>query len=634
MAQEITDLRQIRIEKLKRLQEKGQNPYRIEKFERTHEALQVIETFEELEGKSVSVAGRVMSKRMMGKASFIHLQDMSGRIQVYVRQDAIGDEAFEDFKTIDIGDILGVTGEAFLTKTGERSVKADHVTLLTKSLFTLPEKFHGLTDPELRYRQRYVDLIMNPQVKETFIKRNQIIRGIRRYLDELGYLEVETPILQTVAGGAAARPFLTHHNTLDLDMQLRIANELFLKRLIIGGFDKVYEMGKMFRNEGISLKHNPEYTAIELYAAYQDYNDMIDTLEGVVESLCLELYGTTTLNYQGKVIDFKKPWRRASMNDLVVEKTGVNFFEMELEEAITVAKQKLHLQVDPYMTHGHLVNLAFEEYCESDLVQPTIVLHHPVEISPLAKRNPDDPRITNRFEAFVNTWEIANAFSELNDPIDQRLRFEEQVQAKEGGDEESHPMDEDFLLAIEVGLPPTGGMGIGVDRLIMLLTDSTSIRDIIFFPTMKPVGGDKVVTTAPTVPAENVILDEPIDFSNVKVEPLFEDYLDFETFAKADYRAVKVLRCEEVPKSKKILKFVLDDGSGKERTILSGIKEYYQAEELVGKTLLAICNLPPRTMMGIDSEGMIISAIHEENGEERLNLLMLNPRIPAGAKMY
>lgn len=487
MSQEITDLRQIRIEKLNRLQEKGKNPYKIEKFDRTHQAQEIIDKFEEVEGQTVAIAGRVMSKRMMGKASFIHLQDMTGRIQVYVRQDAIGEEDFEDFKTIDIGDILGVVGEAFLTNTGERSVKATKVTLLTKSLFTLPEKFHGLTDPELRYRQRYVDMIMNPQVRETFLKRNQIIRGIRRYLDGLGYLEVETPILQTVAGGAAARPFLTHHNTLDLDMQLRIANELFLKRLIVGGFDKVYEMGKMFRNEGISLKHNPEYTAIELYAAYQDYNDMVETLEGVVEYLCLELYGTTTLNYQGKEIDFKKPWRRVSMNDMVIEKTGVNLFDMELDEAIETAKKKLHLDVEPFMTHGHLVNLAFEEYCEEDLVQPTIVLHHPVEISPLAKRNPDDPRITNRFEAFVNTWEIANAFSELNDPIDQRLRFEEQVKAGEGGDEESHPMDEDFLQAIEVGLPPTGGMGIGVDRLIMLLTDSTSIRDIIFFPTMKPI---------------------------------------------------------------------------------------------------------------------------------------------------
>ena len=487
MSQEITDLRQIRIEKLRRLQEKGKDPFLIEKFDRTHHSQEIIDQFDELNGQTVSIAGRVMTKRMMGKASFIHLQDMLGRIQVYVRQDMIGPEEFEDFKTIDIGDILGVTGEVFLTNTGERSVKAEQVTLLTKSLFTLPEKYHGLTDPELRYRQRYVDLIMNPEVRETFIKRNRIIKGIRRYLDDLGYLEVETPILQTVAGGAAARPFLTHHNTLDLDMQLRIANELFLKRLTVGGFDKVYEMGKMFRNEGISMRHNPEFTSIELYAAYQDYEDMMDTLEGLVEYLCLELYGTTVVTYQDREIDFKRPWRRVSMNDLVVEKTGVNFFDMSLEDGIKVAKQKLNLEVEPYMTEGHLVNLAFEEFCEKDLVQPTFVLHHPVEISPLAKRNPDDPRITNRFETFVNTWEIANAFSELNDPIDQRGRFEDQVKAGESGDEESHPMDEDFLQAIEVGLPPTGGMGIGVDRLIMILTGAASIRDIIFFPTMRPL---------------------------------------------------------------------------------------------------------------------------------------------------
>lgn len=487
MSQEITDLRQIRIEKLRRLQEKGKDPFRIEKFKRTHQSQQIIEQYDELEGQTVSIAGRVMTKRMMGKASFIHIQDMLGRIQVYVRQDVIGEEDFEDFKTIDIGDILGITGEVFLTRTGEKSVKAEQVTLLTKSLFTLPEKFHGLTDPELRYRQRYVDLIMNPEVRDTFLKRTRIIKGIRRYLDDLGYLEVETPILQTVAGGAAARPFLTHHNTLDLDMQLRIANELFLKRLTVGGFDKVYEMGKMFRNEGISMRHNPEFTNIELYAAYQDYEDMMDTLEGLVEYLCLDLYGQTTITYQDREIDFKRPWRRVSMNDLVVEKTGINFFDMPLEEGIAVAKKELALDVEPYMTEGHLVNLAFEEYCEKDLVQPTFVLHHPVEISPLAKRNPEDPRITNRFETFVNTWEIANAFSELNDPIDQRGRFEDQVKAGEGGDEESHPMDEDFLQAIEVGLPPTGGMGIGVDRLIMILTGASSIRDILFFPTMRPI---------------------------------------------------------------------------------------------------------------------------------------------------
>lgn len=488
MAQEITDLREIRIDKLNKLVEKGKNPFLIERFDRTHNSKEVNEKFEELEGQQVKVAGRVMSKRFMGKAAFIHLQDMQGRVQVYVRKDAIGEEEYEDFKTIDIGDIMGIEGEVFRTNTGEVSIKATAVTLLTKSLFTLPEKFHGLTDPELRYRQRYVDLIMNPEVRETFLKRNQIIRGIRRFLDDKGYLEVETPILQTVAGGAAARPFLTKHNALGLDMQLRIANELFLKRLIVGGFDKVYEMGKMFRNEGISIKHNPEYTAIELYAAYEDNEDVMNITEGLVEYLCLELYGTTKLNYQGTELDFKRPWKRISMHEAVKEKTGVDFYSMSLEEGKKVAKEKLHLDVQPFMTEGHLVNVAFEEYCEEDLIQPCFVMHHPVEISPLSKRNPDNPRITNRFEAFVNTWEIANGFSELNDPIDQRLRFEEQLKAKEGGDEESHPMDEDFLQAIEVGLPPTGGLGIGVDRVIMILTNSASIRDIIFFPTMKPLG--------------------------------------------------------------------------------------------------------------------------------------------------
>lgn len=487
MAQEVSDLRQIRIDKLNDLIAQGKNPYKIEKYDRDSFAKDIIENFEEFEGKQVAIAGRLMLKRNMGKASFINVMDSTGDIQIYVRKDVVGEEAFTDFLTFDRGDIVGLKGEVFLTHKGEKSIKATEIVLLAKCLQTLPEKYHGLKDPDLRYRQRYIDLIVNSEIKDVFIKRNRILRGIRSFLDDQGFLEVETPILQTVAGGAAARPFLTHHNTLDLDMQLRIANELFLKRLIVGGFDKVYEMGKMFRNEGISIKHNPEYTMIELYAAHNNYDDMMYILETLVESLALELYGTTKITYQGKEFDVKVPWKRISMNDMVIEKTGVNFFDFpSLEEAIKVAKS-LDLEVEPFMSEGHLVNLAFEEFCEYDLEQPTFVLHHPVEISPLAKKNPDDGRITNRFEAFMNGWEIANAFSELNDPIDQRERFMAQVEMKEKGDEESHPFDEDFLTAIEVGLPPTGGMGIGVDRLVMLLTDSASIRDVIFFPTMKPI---------------------------------------------------------------------------------------------------------------------------------------------------
>ncbi len=487
MTQEVTDLRQIRIDKLNELMAAGKNPYVIDKYPRDSFAKDIVEKFEEFEGKQVAIAGRLMLKRNMGKTSFINVMDSTGDIQVYVRKDQIGEEPFADFLTFDRGDIIGVTGTVFLTQKGERSIKASEVVLLAKCLQTLPEKYHGLKDTDLRYRQRYVDLIVNSEIKEVFFKRNVILRGIRRFMDDLGYLEVETPILQTVAGGAAARPFLTHHNTLDLDMQLRIANELFLKRLIVGGFDKVYEMGKMFRNEGISIKHNPEYTMIELYAAHNNYEDMMELLETLVESLALELYGTTKVTYRDQAIDVKVPWRRISMNDLVIEKTGVDFFGFEsLDEARAMAKS-LDLAVEPFMTEGHLVNLAFEEFCEEDLIQPTFVLYHPVEISPLAKKNPDDPRITNRFEAFINGWEIANAFSELNDPIDQRERFQAQVEMKEQGDEETHPMDEDFLTAIEVGMPPTGGMGIGVDRLVMLLTDSPSIRDVIFFPTMKPL---------------------------------------------------------------------------------------------------------------------------------------------------
>ncbi len=487
MTQEVTDLRQIRIDKLNELMAAGKNPYVIDKYPRDSFAKDILENFEEYEGKQVAIAGRLMLKRNMGKTSFINVMDSTGDIQVYVRQDQVGEEPFADFLTFDRGDIIGVTGDVFRTKKGERSIKAREVVLLAKCLQTLPEKYHGLKDTDLRYRQRYVDLIINSEIKDVFFKRNVILRGIRRFMDDLGYLEVETPILQTVAGGAAARPFLTYHNALNLDMQLRIANELFLKRLIVGGFDKVYEMGKMFRNEGISIRHNPEYTMIELYAAHHNYEDMMELLETLVETLALELYGTTVVTYQDREIDVKVPWKRISMNDLVIEKTGVDFFSYDsLEEAKKVAKS-LELDVEDFMTEGHLVNLAFEEFCEEDLIQPTFVLHHPVEISPLAKRNPVDERITNRFEAFINGWEIANAFSELNDPIDQRERFIAQVEMKEMGDSETHPMDEDFLTAIEVGMPPTGGMGIGVDRLVMLLTNMPSIRDVIFFPTMKPI---------------------------------------------------------------------------------------------------------------------------------------------------
>lgn len=637
MEQETLDLRGIRLEKLRKLQEQGKNPYVHEKYERSHKATEILEKYDDLEGKVVSIAGRLMSKRKMGKASFINLLDSTGNIQAYVRQDRIGDESFEDFSTFDIGDIIGVKGEVFKTKTGEISVKADEVVLLTKTLQTLPEKHHGLKDKELRYRQRYVDLIVNPEVKDVFFKRNQIIRGIRSYLDGHGYLEVETPILTTVAGGANARPFLTHHNTLGIDMQLRIANELFLKRLIVGGIDRVYEMGKMFRNEGIDYNHNPEFTSIELYAAYEDYEYMMHLTEDLIEKLCLELHGTTEIMYKENLINFKTPWARVSMHESVEKKTGVNFYAIDdLEEAKRIAKEDLQLEVEPFMNFGHLVELAFEEFCEEDLVQPTFVMHHPVEISPLAKKSSVNPRVTNRFEAFVNCFEIANGFSELNDPVDQRERFEDQVRMKEEGDDESHPMDEDFLNAIEVGLPPTGGLGIGVDRIIMLLTQQTSIRDIIFFPTMKPEVKLDAQAPKKEEKVEEVIapVQAPLDLSNVKVEPLFEEMVDFETFSKSDFRAVKVKDCVAVPKSKKLLQFTLDDGSGSDRTILSGIHEFYEPEELIGKTLVAITNLPPRAMMGVDSCGMLLSAIHEVEGEERLNLLMIDDKIPAGAKLY
>ena len=628
---DLNEMLQIRRQKLKELQDQGKNPFLIEKFNPDHHTTDITDNFEEFEGKEVTVAGRVMSKRGHGKISFMDIQDMKGRIQILSKIDELGEEAYKIISYLDMGDIIGVEGEVFKTQSGEISVKAKKLTLLSKSLQILPEKWHGLKDPDLRYRQRYVDLIVNPEVKETFLLRNKIIRKIREYLDNLGYLEVETPILGNIAGGANARPFLTHHNALNIDMSLRIANELYLKRLIVGGFDKVYEMGKMFRNEGMDTRHNPEFTNIELYEAYADYNDMMKITENLVAYVAKEVLGTTKVEYQGKTIDFTPPWKRIKMQDAVKEHTGVDFDKISTdEEALEVAKEH-KLEIKPGMTRGHVISEMFEEFCEQYMDQPKFVIGHPVEITPLAKRNPDDPRITNRFEAFANCWEIANAFSELNDPIDQRERFEEQLRQKEYGDDEAHPMDEDFLNAIEVGLPPTGGLGIGVDRLIILLTNQASIRDVIFFPTMKPIGADP---NAEAAPKASIKADEKIDFSKVKVEPLFEDMVDFDTFSKSDFRVVKVKDCVAVPKSKKLLQFTLDDGTGEDRTILSGIHAYYEPEELIGKTLIAIVNLPPRAMMGIDSCGMLLSAVHEEEGEEKLHLLMVDDHIPAGAKLY
>lgn len=636
---DLNEMLQIRRQKLKELQDQGKNPFKIEKFDPDHHTTDITDNYDEFEGKEVTVAGRIMSKRGHGKISFMDIQDMKGRIQILSKIDELGEEAYKIISYLDMGDIIGVEGEVFKTQSGEISIKAKKLTLLSKSLQILPEKWHGLKDPDLRYRQRYVDLIVNPEVKETFLLRNKIIRKIREYLDNLGYLEVETPILGNIAGGANARPFLTHHNALNIDMSLRIANELYLKRLIVGGFDKVYEMGKMFRNEGMDTRHNPEFTNIELYEAYADYNDMMEITENLVAYVAKEVLGTTKVEYQGKTIDFTPPWRRIKMQDAVKEHTGVDFDKINTdEEALEVAKEH-KLEIKPGMTRGHVISEMFEEFCEQYMDQPTFIIGHPVEISPLAKRNPDDPRITNRFEAFANCWEIANAFSELNDPIDQRERFEEQLRQKEYGDDEAHPMDEDFLNAIEVGLPPTGGLGIGVDRLIILLTNQASIRDVIFFPTMKPIGKE-IAENSDSGSNSDKTYDQvttdlkKLDFSKIKVEPLFEDEVDFETFSKSDFRVVKVKNCEEVPKSKKLLKFTLDDGTGKDRIILSGIKNNYNADELIGKTLLAIVNLPPREMMGELSQGMLLSAICEYDGEELLNLIMLDPSIPAGAKLY
>lgn len=625
----LSEVLQVRRDKLSELQKMGRDPFKISKYDVTHHSNEVIDQYDSLEGQRVSLAGRIMSKRIMGKASFMHLQDQNGRIQAYVKRDDIGLDEYKLFKTYDIGDIVGIEGFVFKTKTEEVSVHVEKLVLLSKSLQVLPEKYHGLKDVDLRYRQRYVDLIVNPEVKDAFLTRTKALKALRSYLDERGFLEVETPILNTIAGGANARPFITHHNTLDIPMYLRIANELYLKRLIVGGFDKVYEMGRMFRNEGMDMKHNPEYTAIELYQAYADYKDMMDITENVISHMAEVATGSMKINYQGTEIDFTPPWKRMTMEECVKEYAGVDFSEINTdEEALAIAREK-GIEITPGMRRGEVINAFFEEFGEDKLIQPTFITHHPVEVSPLAKRNVEDPRRTDRFEAFANRWELANAFSELNDPIDQRGRFEDQVRKRELGDDEACEMDEDFINALEVGLPPTGGLGIGIDRVIMLLTNSTTIRDVLLFPTMKPLKDG-----SSEADEEAKKKEVKIDLSKVKVEPLFEEDIDFETFSKSDFRVVKVLKCEEVPKSNKLLKFTLNDGSGQERVILSGIKMHYSAEELVGKTLVAITNLPPRKMMGVESCGMLISAVCDYDGEELLNLLMVDDKIPAGAKLY
>ena len=624
-------MRLMRRQKLQELQDAGKNPFVHEKYDVKEYSTDIKDHYSDYEGKEVSVAGRIMSKRGHGKIMFLDLQDMKGRIQLFARKDVL-EEGYADVKAWDIGDIVGIKGEVFTTQAGEVSIRVTQAVLLSKSLQILPEKFHGLKDTDLRYRQRYVDLIVNPENKEIFIKRSKIIKAIRRFLDDLGYLEVDTPILGTVAGGANARPFLTHHNALDIDMQMRIANELFLKRLIVGGFDKVYEMGKMFRNEGIDTRHNPEFTNIELYQAYTDYEEMMRITENMFAYVAQEVLGTAKINYQGVDIDLTPPWRRITMHDAVKEYAGIDFDQVKTDqEALDLAK-KHGLKPEAFWTKGHVLSELFEEYCEEKLVQPTFVIGHPVEISPLSKRNPDHPEITQRFEAFINTWEFANAFSELNDPIDQKGRFEKQLEDKKEGDDEAHPMDYDFINALEVGLPPTGGLGIGVDRMIMLLTDQASIRDIILFPTMKPLEGETEGKAASPKAEATPVKD--LDLSKIQIEPLFQEEVDFDTFSKSDFRVVKVKNCEEVPKSKKLLKFTLDDGSGQDRTILSGIKNFYTAEELVGKKLLAITNLPARKMMGEESCGMLLSAICDYDGEEMLNLIILDPSIPAGSKLY
>ena len=636
---DLNQLRKVRREKLAELQQNGKDPFVITKYDQTHHSQEIRDNYEELEGKQVSIAGRMMSKRVMGKASFCNVQDLKGNIQSYVARDSVGEENYKEFKKLDVGDVIGITGEVFRTKTGEISIHAADITLLSKSLQILPEKFHGLTNTDTRYRQRYVDLIMNPEVKDTFIKRSRTISAIRKYLDGQGFMEVETPMLVANAGGAAARPFETHFNALNEDLKLRISLELYLKRLIVGGLERVYEIGRVFRNEGLDTRHNPEFTLMELYQAYTDYNGMMDLTENLYRHVAQEVLGTTKIVYNGIEMDLGKPFERITMVDAVKKYAGVDWNEVEtLEQARELAKEH-KIEFEDRHKKGDILNLFFEEYVEEHLVQPTFVMDHPIEISPLTKKKPENPDYVERFEFFMNGWEMANAYSELNDPIDQRARFKAQEEQLAQGDEEANTTDEDFLNALEIGMPPTGGIGFGIDRMCMLLTDSAAIRDVLLFPTMKSQGAAKnEANNAVQSSVQEIHSQEApavkIDLSKVKVEPLFEESVDFETFSKSDFRAVKVKDCTAVPKSKKLLQFTLDDGTGTDRTILSGIHEYYEPEELIGKTCIAIVNLPPRKMMGIDSCGMLISAVHEYDGKEALNLLMVDDRIPAGAKLY
>ena len=633
--QDVNQLRKVRREKLADLQANGKNPFEITKYDVTCHAAEVKENYEEMEGKHVSLAGRIMQKRVMGKASFCNILDQSGNIQSYVARDSVGEDNYKDFKKMDIGDIVGIEGEVFKTKTGEISIHASEVKLLSKSLQILPEKYHGLTNTDMRYRQRYVDLIMNPEARDTFIKRSRIVSSIRRYLDGQGFLEVETPMLVSNAGGAAARPFETHFNALNEDFKLRISLELYLKRLIVGGLEKVYEIGRVFRNEGLDTRHNPEFTLMELYQAYTDYNGMMDLTENLYRHVAQEVLGTTTITYNGVEMDLGKPFERITMIDAVKKYAGVDWNEVKTTEDAKKLADEHHVEYEERHKKGDILSLFFEEFAEKHLIQPTFVTDHPIEISPLTKKKPENPEYVERFEFFMNGWEMANAYSELNDPIDQRERFKDQEEQLAQGNEEANTTDEDFLNALEIGMPPTGGIGFGIDRMCMLLTNSAAIRDVLLFPTMKSIGGVKSENGVKNQPSETPKTEpEKIDFSNVKIEPIFEEMVDFETFSKSDFRAVKVLACEAVPKSKKLLKFTLNDGTDRKRTILSGIHEYYEPEELVGKTCIAIVNLPPRKMMGIDSEGMLISAVHEEDGREGLNLLMVDDHIPAGAKLY
>ena len=633
--QDLNQLLQVRYDKLHELQENGKDPFVITKYDVTNHSTDIIDNFETMEGKPVSIAGRMMFKRVMGKASFCNIQDLKGRIQVYVARDNIGEEIYKDFKKSDIGDIWGVKGYAFRTKTGEISIHAEEMTLLSKSLQILPEKFHGLTDTDMRYRQRYIDLIMNQESKEVFIKRSKILKEIRNFLADRDFMEVETPMLVSNAGGAAARPFETHYNALNEDVKLRISLELYLKRLIVGGLERVYEIGRVFRNEGVDTRHNPEFTLMELYQAYTDYEGMMELTESMFRYLAEKVCGSTKISYNGIEIDLGKPFTRMTMNDAIKKYTGIDFDTVADDAAAKKLAEEHHIAYEERHKKGDIINLFFEEFCEKELIQPTFIMDHPIEISPLTKKKPSDPTKVERFELFINTWEMCNAYSELNDPVDQRERFAAQDANAAAGDDEAEHTDEDFLNALEIGMPPTGGIGYGIDRLVMLLTDSAAIRDVLLFPTMKTLGGvksengvsSKEVSTPNSEP-------EKIDFSKVKVEPLFEEDVDFDTFSKSDFRAVKVKECVAVPKSKKLLQFTLDDGTGIDRTILSGIHAYYEPEELVGKTLIAITNLPPRAMMGIDSCGMLLSAIHEEEGEEKLHLLMVDDHIPAGAKLY